>query len=156
MRYTFLILVMIFIFAACKKDKYTTAPQISFKSLKPNSWISSNTSIEKEFAPILTLGVTDAEGDLGFKPGSDTSKVYIKNLISNKIDSLFLPDLKSATTSNFKAEIILNLFDFMGGKPNVSTSPRTDTLFFEVYIKDFAKNKSNVLVTSDPVYYIVK
>ncbi|GAB2807063.1 hypothetical protein GCM10027043_02500 [Ferruginibacter profundus] len=144
------------VFVGCKKDKFTTVPQISFKSVKPNGWLSSNTAFQKDIAPVLTINVTDAEGDLGFKAGSDTSKIYVKNLINNKIDSSFLPDIKTAAQANFKADITVNLFNVLGGKPGVTTRPRVDTLYFEVYIKDFAKNKSNVIITGDPVYYIVQ
>ncbi|MBP6023214.1 hypothetical protein [Ferruginibacter sp.] len=156
MRYTLLIIAVCLLFTACKKDKFTTAPQISFKSVKPNVWLSSNTTVQLDFAPILTLSVTDAEGDLGFKDGSDTSKVYVKNLINNKIDSSFLPDIKTSAKENFKGDIAINLFNVIGGKPGVTTRPRVDTLYFEVYIKDFAKNKSNVIITADPVFYVTQ
>ncbi len=33
--------------------------------------------------------------------------------------------------------------------------PFVDTLYFEVYVTDFAKNKSNVIKTDKPVYLIV-
>jgi hypothetical protein len=156
MRYTLIIALFAISFVACKKDKFTTVPQIKFKSLKPNAWLSTNTSIQQDIAPVLTVSVTDAEGDLGFKAGSDTSKIYVKNLVTNRIDSSFLPDLKTAGKSNFQGDIAVNLFSVMGGKPGVSTKPRVDTLFFEVYVTDFAKNKSNVIKTDDPVFYIVQ
>ncbi|MGG9963002.1 hypothetical protein [Ferruginibacter sp. SUN106] len=156
MRYTLLVAMLVMVFVGCKKDKFTTVPQISFKSVKPNAWLSSYTAFQKDIAPVLTINVTDAEGDLGFKAGSDTSKIYVKNLINNKIDSSFLPDLKTAAQANFKADIDVNLFNVLGGKPGVTTRPRVDTLYFEVYIKDFAKNKSNVIITGAPVYYIVQ
>ncbi len=157
MRYILLIILFALCFAACKKDKFTTVPQIKYKSVKPNAWLSSNTNREIEFAPVLTISVTDAEGDLGFKAGSDTSKIYIKNLVTNKTDSSYLlPDIKSAAKSNFKGDIAINLFNVMGGKPGVSTRPRVDTLYFEVYIKDFAKNVSNVIKTGDPVFFVVE
>jgi hypothetical protein len=157
MRYSLIIALFATTFAACKKDKFTTVPQIKFKSVKPNAWLSTNTSLQQGIAPMLTISVTDAEGDLGFKAGSDTSKVYITNLITNKIDSSFLlPDILSSAQSNFQGDVAINLFSLMGGKPGVSTRPRIDTLFFEVYITDFAKNKSNVIKTNDPVFYIVQ
>jgi hypothetical protein len=157
MRYTLLIALFAITFAACKKDKFTTVPQIKFKSVKPNAWLSVNTIIQKEIAPVLTISVTDAEGDLGLNAGKDTSLVYIKNLVTNKTDSSFLlPDIQSSAKSNFQGDIAINLFSVMAGKPGVTTRPRVDTLYFEVYIKDFAKNKSNVIKTDDPVFYIVQ
>jgi hypothetical protein len=156
MRYPLLIIALAISFIACKKDKFTTVPQIKFKSVKPNAWLSTNTSLQQDIAPVLTLSVTDAEGDLGFKAGSDTSKVYVKNLLTNRVDSSILPDIKTAGKSNFQGDIAVNLFSVMGGKPGVTTRPRVDTLFFEVYVTDFAKNKSNVIKTDDPVFFIVQ
>lgn len=148
--------MLVIVFVGCKKDKFTTAPQITYKSIKPNSWLSGNTTIQKDIAPVLTIKVTDAEGDLGFIAGSDTSKIYVKNLLTNRIDSIFLPDISAVTKHDFQGDITVNLLDLMSGNPNITTRPRVDTLYFEVYIKDFAKNKSNVIKTGDPVYYIVE
>lgn len=157
MRYILSIFTVAILFFGCKKDKFTTVPQITFKSVIPNAWLSTNTAFQKDFAPVLTIRVTDAEGDLGLKVGKDTSLVYVKNLVSNAIDSSqLLPDIGTSAKPDFQADIAINLFSVMGGKPGVTTRPRVDTLYFEVYIKDFAKNKSNVIKTSDPVFYIVQ
>lgn len=150
MRYILSIFSIVIIFLACKKDKFTTVPQISFKSIKPNAFLSSTT--DRTAAPILTITVTDAEGDLGFKTGKDTSVIYITNLLTNKLDSFNLPDIQTSAQKDFKADVEINLFAVMGGSNR--PRPKTDTLFFEVYIKDFAKNKSNVIKTSNPVFYI--
>jgi hypothetical protein len=157
MRYILSIFTVTILFFACKKDKFTTVPQITFKSVKPNAWLSTNTAVQKDIAPVLTIRVTDAEGDLGLKAGKDTSLVYVKNLLNNVIDSSqLLPNIGTSAKPDFQADIAINLFSVMGGNPNSNVRPRVDTLYFEVYIKDFAKNKSNVIKTSDPVFYIVK
>ena len=59
MRYILSIFSIVIIFLACKKDKFTTVPQISFKSIKPNAFLSSTT--DRTAAPILTITVTDAD-----------------------------------------------------------------------------------------------
>ena len=147
MRYTFLIAIVVLLFTACKKDKFTTAPQISFKSIKPDTWVRGTTA-DEDF-PFLTIEVTDAEGDLGLLKGQDTSYVYVTNLRTNRFDSLRLPDISQASKKNFKADIVINMKKFMGA-PNTTVK---DTLYFDVFIKDFAKNKSNVMRTGKPVYY---
>lgn len=151
MRYTLLIVAAVLFFAACKKDKFTTVPQITFKSVNPN-FAYSSIPVTQQNIPILTIGVTDLEGDLGFIAGMDTSKVYVKNLLTNKEDSIILPNISTAAVKNFKGDIAINLGAFLGGSSR--PSPKTDTLYFEVYIKDFAKNKSNVIRSTAPVYYI--
>ncbi|HQW85361.1 MAG TPA: hypothetical protein PK987_12885 [Ferruginibacter sp.] len=151
MRFTLVFAIIVLLFAACKKDKFTTAPQISFKSYNPDQGSNYSTNADE---PVMTLEITDAEGDLGFIAGSDTAKIYIKNLLTSKEDSLIFPDLSAAGKSNFKAEIELGLLNVMGGRNlPVNQRPYLDTLYFEVYVTDFAKNKSNILVTSQPFFY---
>jgi len=153
MRTIMLFAVLVLGLAACKKDKYTTAPQIKLKDVSPNYAISG-LGTTRDNAPKLTLEVTDAEGDLGFISGVDTSKIFIKNLKSNNVDSFLLPDIQTSAVKNFKADIIVSLYDGLECIEPPVQWPVTDTLAFEVYIVDFAKNKSNVITTNDkPVYY---
>ena len=150
MRYTLLIIAVCLLFTACKKDKFTTAPQIKYKSVKPNTFQAGNT--DRDAGPVITVSVTDAEGDLG-KPGKDTVKIYVKNLLTGKIDStLEFPDIAAAAHKDFQGELSINVWSLM--PPNNPPRPRIDTLYFEVYIKDFAKNKSNVIKTDDPIFFI--
>ena len=151
MRYTLLICLLALCFMACNKDKYTTAPQISFKSFNPAQGSNQNNSSN---APTLIIEATDAEGDLGLVQGKDTAKVFIKNMLTLKEDSLDFPDLQSAGKSNFKADVEVSLFSVLGGRNlPVSARPFADTLHFQVYIRDFAKNKSNVLITDQPFIF---
>lgn len=139
------------VMASCNKDKYTTAPQLKDKGFTANS---ANSSINFQNSPRLKLEVTDAEGDLGMIPGKDTSKLFIKNTLTGKIDSLQLfPDLSTVSTKNFRADVEISLFTVLGGRSlPPSQRPYRDTLRFEVWLYDFAKNKSNV-VTSGPFIY---
>lgn len=146
MRYIILFAVTIVFFTACKKDKFNTVPAITFKGFKPDFY---NNSTPDEALPVLTIHVTDAEGDLGYIAGSDTSYIFIKNLRTNREDSAVLPNIKPIASKSFEADISLFMKQYLG-------TPRStrDTIFFEVYIKDFAKNKSNVIKTDKPVYFI--
>ena len=152
MRNTIIILIISLIAVSCSKDKYTTAPQIKFVSVSPNR-VPSGVMLGSPEIPIITLSVTDSEGDLGFKTGKDTSYVYIKNLLINRLDSFVMPDIQSVTTKNFQAEIRINVFDVLRGSSR--PRPKVDTLVYEIYIADFAKNKSNK-VTTAPVYYVAQ
>ena len=156
MRYTFLPAVVFLLFVGCNKDKFTTAPQITYKSLKPNV-LSRNLPLTGQEIPILTLQVTDAQGDIGFRAGRDTAKLFIKNLLTNKTDStLMLPDLSTVAGKNFQANIEITLRSSIILEGSSRPSPKTDTIYYEVYMKDFAKNKSNVIRTTDPVFVISK
>ena len=152
MRYILFATVIVLGFAACKKDKFTTAPQIKFKSIKPDNAASDLTAINMAFAPILTVHITDAEGDVGMIKGVDTTRIYIKNLSLNKLDSFDMPEGLPGT-KNFQADVDINLYNTLGCRTVGPPRPRTDTIYYEVYTKDFAKNKSNVIITDKPVYY---
>ncbi len=149
MRIIFAVLLTVFIFSGCKKDKFTTVPQLKFKSVSPDTW-KRGTLITSPDIPVLILHVTDAEGDLGFVSGKDTSFVYIKNLRTNKSDSMRLPDITKSTSKNFQGDIEINMFNFV----DVPNQSKKDTIYFDVYIKDFAKNQSNTVRTDKPIYWI--
>ena len=151
MRYLLILAVLFTGFISCNKDKFTTAPQIKFKSINPDNVTSGLTFNNKDLAPKITIHITDAEGDIGLT-GKDTARVFIKNLLSNKVDSFNMPALQSATSKNFEADVEINLYNTLYCRPGGPPRPRTDTTFYEVYVKDFAKNKSNVVTTDKPLY----
>jgi hypothetical protein len=150
MRYSLLFAIAILLFTACKKDKYTTAPQIEFRSTNPNT-AYSNLPCNFQSGPIVTIRVTDAEGDLGYLDASDTAFVFIKNLMTNDIDSLRFPDIRSSAVKNFSADVGINLCNYLSSS---GAGPRTDTLYFEIYVRDFAKNVSNTIKITDPIYFV--
>lgn len=152
MRYCLLISILAIGLAACKKDKYTTAPQISFKGIDPEYWDAAN--YDPTVGPILTIHLTDAEGDIGFTDYKDTSYVYIKNvsIAPYKLDSLKLPDLGTTPRKNLSVDLKVLMRSIM--QPSPHPSPYIDTIRYEVYVKDFAKNKSNVLTPDKPIYLV--
>lgn len=154
MRTTIVIALLAFFFSACKKDKFTSAPQIKYISVKPNVFYRSN--LNPLEGPVLTINLKDAEGDFGFNTGKDTSYVYVKNITIPpfKIDSLKFPDLANAKRQNLDADIDVLIRNVLANS-NQPNRPYTDTLYFEVYVRDFANNKSNV-ITAGPVFYITE
>jgi hypothetical protein len=147
MRYLIIWTAFFFLITGCKKDKFTTVPQVTFKSFKPDSYKQGTT--DPSVLPVMILHVTDAEGDLGFITGKDTSFVYIRNVKTNKLDSLKLPNISTAAQKNFEGDIEINMKQYL-----VAPVPsKKDTLYYDVYVRDFAKNKSNIIRTDKPVYY---
>ena len=150
----FLLLVTLFLFS-CNKDKFTTTPQISFRSLTPNFWLSSNFNYFN--GPVLSIQLTDLEGDFGINPGKDTSFVYVKNITVQPydLDSFRFPDLSEISNKknlNIQVDAIINRVRCSAG----TVFPLIDTIYFEVYVKDFAKNKSNVIKTGTPLYLLTQ
>lgn len=143
MRYTLLIAISLLGLTACNKDKYTTTPQIKFKSIEPDVYRVGQTT-----APILTITVTDSEGDLGIRPGNDTAFVYVLDPRTSMLDSFPMPDISTASVKNFEAEVRIDM------KQSIRPITVPDTLYYDIYIRDFAKNKSNVMRTEKPIYYL--
>jgi hypothetical protein len=143
------IIIMCFL-VSCKKDKYTTAPQIEYVKLRNNAIDSRDFTATY---PVLTFEITDAEGDIGLKAGTDTSFIYVKNLLTGFADSLSFPNLETAGKNNFSAEVDVDLKKFVKCKTLPGTPLHTDTLYFEIYVRDFERNKSNVFISGDPVYF---
>src|SRR5688572_3429028 len=122
----FLFCTMIYFFVGCKKDKFTTAPQIRYVSVDPFEWQEGLTSLEKPFAPRLNLKITDAEGDLGLE-GRDTGWVFARRVDALEWDSLRLPSLGSSAGKSFEAEVEVNLYELMATGVCPVTRPGVDT-----------------------------
>lgn len=151
MRFAFLF-SLITLLASCSKDKYTSEPQIEFKSIKPNTYKAGSTQFIQ--GPVLTIQLKDLEGDFGFNDNQDTSYVYVKNITTPpfNIDSLKFPTASAIKRKNLNAEVAVDLASGSGLLGYSGSG--TDTLYFEIYVKDFAKHKSNVIKTPTPVYII--
>jgi hypothetical protein len=156
MRNTIIIFIICLFIVSCGKDKYTSTPQLKFVSVSPDV-VARGVIVGSSNIPVITLNVTDAEGDLGYIAGKDTSFVFIKSYINKvariKIDSFKMPDIRSVSTKNFQADIVINTFDFLRGSSPPPPRGKADTLTYDIYVVDFAKNKSNV-VTTAPIYYV--
>lgn len=165
MRYLTLVLLATILFISCKKSDGNSAPKIKFKSITEEIFSSTTSSAIK---PILTLEVSDDDGDLGFADGKDTSYIYIKNLTVSpfRMDSFKFPSsLSSLPKTTFRSyqdvEIDLNGNRTPGNAlayaSDIATNrPRRDTAFYEVYVKDFGKNKSNVIKTDKPLVFVTQ
>ena len=141
MRATILVLIIGLIFSSCSKNKYTSAPQIKYKSLTTN--VFDNSTISQ--GPGVVFSITDAEGDIG-----DTAFVHIKNLLTGDSTEKPFPNLTGANKKNLKADV--TVYVSLGGCNGGGLPNRIDTMYYEIYVTDFAKNKSNTIVTGDPVY----
>jgi hypothetical protein len=167
MRYLIIVLLSTTIFFSCKKSDGNSAPKVKFKSITPEL---STTSAANGILPILTLEVSDDDGDLGFNEGKDTSYIYVKNLTVApfKMDSFKFPSqLSQLPKSTFKTYQNVDV-DLNGNKVLSSgrslaypssvliNTPRRDSAFYEVYVKDFAKNKSEVIRTDKPLVFVTR
>jgi hypothetical protein len=152
MRYLFAVSFFGLLFSSCKKDKFTTEPQISFVSVSPNA---VDVTVPNASPAKVNFEITDGDGDIGFTDGKDTAFIYLKSLLTNTVDSVYFPDLSTVSGKNFKSVVTASLEKVTKCKSRPGNPPplHTDTLYFEIYVKDFAKHKSNVIKTNDPVFF---
>jgi hypothetical protein len=146
MRNTILFSIILLFLFSCKKDKFTTKPQLKYKSVN-NKVFRSGDVIQ------FTLSFTDAEGDF-----SD-SALYVEKFEPKCIASRFsqfyrLPDFP--TTKDQSGDITV-VYGY-----NVSSLPpilgpqcinRNDTAIFKFVLRDKANNKSDTAF-SDPIVLI--
>ena len=150
MRNILFIIFAVLLLISCKKDNFSSIPKITYKSLTPNIF---NYTLDATQGPVLSLQLQDAEGDFG-RQDTSVSYVYVKNLtyFPNEIDSFPFPDLTGINRSNMDVQVDVLLNNIRNsGNP---IRPYTDTIFFEIYVQDFAKHKSNVIKTPDPFYLV--
>ncbi|MDB5232111.1 MAG: hypothetical protein JWN76_2916 [Chitinophagaceae bacterium] len=136
--------------AACKKDKYETKPQLTFKKVE-TPVLSSNDQILKFF-----LNVTDKEGDI-----QDT--LWVQKITLNCASGSFVSKYKVPNftpIANVNAELSVSFQKGNNYDPNyvrlltLSQCNKNDTCIFKFWIQDNAKNKSDT-VTS-PTIVITK
>ncbi len=142
MRNVVIISILIFFLSACKKDKYTTAPQLKYKS-------ANTTVLNRNQTLKITLSFTDAEGDL-------SDKIFIQEIVApcplhpegGFIDSSYhLPEFPSG--KNQKGEIIIT-YDYVPLNPKCQ---RNDTAIFKFVLRDKAQHLSDTAV-SEPIVII--
>ncbi|HMT96635.1 MAG TPA: hypothetical protein PKC62_08105 [Ferruginibacter sp.] len=151
MKYLLAIIGISLLALGCNKGDFNTVPVITFKSIEPNAFQTDN--VTPLGHPMLTITLKDAEGDFGFNDGFDTSYVYVKNMFFTPAleDSFKFPTLSGIDRKNLSVDVSVDLkaLALGSGLPG----PNVDTIYFEVYVKDFAKNKSNV-VQAGPLYLV--
>lgn len=126
---------------ACKKDTYTTKPQLTFKSVNGKSF-GPNQAI------IFSLEFTDKEGDI--QDSIWVQKVTRVNGCNNFNDRVKIPSF--TPTNNLKGifEVGYSTGNISGSNYTViPTCNKTDTCFFRFWVSDLAKNRSDTVVSTD-------
>lgn len=134
MRYTILFSIILFFFISCKKDKYTSTPQLKYKSV-------NNKVIRQGDILTFTLSFTDAEGDLqdSFYIGK-----FEPRCPASTVSQLYkLPDFP--TNKKQSGEIVISFGYNVAGYPFIPSPQcnKNDTAVFKFVLKDNAKNKSD-------------
>lgn len=145
MRNTILIAVISLAIAGCSKDKFSSTPQLTFKSVNTNE-LRRNESIQ------FKLGFTDLEGDL-------QDSIYVEKIAINCVASGYktyyrLPAFPKV--KNSEGEIMLSYTYGTGGPFLPIGEPfcgDNDTCYFRFMLQDEAKNRSDT-IQSDMIVLI--
>jgi hypothetical protein len=140
-----LLLLAAFLVSSCNKDKFTTKPQLTLKSISPNP-LPNNSIIQ------FDIQFTDKEGDIGDSLFMNRiSRVCPSNVVFN-----LSGPLPKFTTTSYQEGIfeIKYAYNLNGtGLPIItSCSNRNDTSIFRIWLKDKAGNSSDTLVTPPVVF----
>ena len=133
------------LFYACKKDTYTTKPQISIKSINA-------TTLNQGDLLLFSLNFTDKEGDIQDTlwiqkisrncPGTPGTQFISKNKV---------PDFTA--TANLKGTLEFGYAynaNIQGYSTITGCGTKNDTAYFKFWLKDKAQNVSDT-ITSDNI-----
>lgn len=135
--------LVVTLLAACGKDKYTTKPQLTFKSVNTNE-LHPNQTIR------FKIEVTDAEGDV-------QDSIWVQKFEPNCPNSNFTAKYKMPDFSNYK-DLKAEIEICYGYGINLGCAPitgpfcpnRNDTATFKFWLQDKAKNVSDT-ISSGPI-----
>jgi hypothetical protein len=138
-------------FAACSKDKFTTKPQLEFKSVNTQV-LYPNQLLE------FTIHYTDREGDI------QNTMFYIEKVTPNCsiagssfVDSMEFTPAGVPKQNNAEGDILVRyLYGVQLGYATL-TGPRcawNDTCYFRFALRDAAKNSSDTVMS--PQIVIIK
>ena len=136
------IFVFVFLFFCCNKDKYTTKPQLKYKS-------ANITTVSGNQVLLLKLDLTDKEGDF-------TTLLGVKKTVSgcpgsNFTDSTLFPIPEDfIKTKGTHGEVVVTLNKSDRGSNTCSVpggGTRPDTTVFKFWTRDKAGNTSDTALS---------
>ncbi len=147
-----LYLALIVAFATCiRPPDYPIEPQIKFVGMTKSTM---RQGFGSEDSVYFTLSFTDGDGDLGGVSGKDSLNVFITDKRNNKpVEQTyripFVPEAGAKNGISGEMRFLMYTTCCLSLEPCIATPVRPrDTLVYEMYIKDRAGHKSNVVQTN--------
>jgi len=152
MRYYFYLFVIL-ILGCVKPNDYSDVPSLEFKGFSKNTMNQGN--FPQQDSVILNLFFTDGDGDFGTASTDSDLNIFVKDLRTNQIFSQYkAPFVPLEGAGNgISGTIYIKMYTTCCIFPpesqlnpcESSLDYPTNALSFEIYIKDRAGNKSNVV-----------
>ena len=131
------ILILIVLFSCKKEEEVSEVPAIVFESISPN------TAQEYTDDIIITISYTDGDGDLG-ENNPDINNLFVEDN-RNGIEYKFrIPELSpSGSTITIEGN-----FNITINGTGITDSSSSQSVNYDIYVKDRAENTSNKVTTS--------
>lgn len=152
--YIILLALLTFIFASCEKKGPSSSDKIPHISD-----LKISTDVVRQNNPddtlLITFSVTDGDGDIG--SSADSAGIYLQDDWGSNANQFYFPDIPRdvvdpekgiIATCTVKVPSTLHFIIRPGNPP-----PTKDSVKFDVYVRDDARNESNHLTT--PMIYIL-
>jgi len=157
-RILFLLTIAVIVWASCSKKPYNyypIEPQIYYKSVQPNLIDFNDTTAAVQ----VTFTFNDGDGDLGTDETTSTNAIYFKDSRdTSAADTTFgypfpyISSDKRPKNGSLEGNVVVTLNRaYFSVLDSLHLALRGDTLHYNIYIKDNAGHKSNV-ITTDPIY----
>ena len=147
-----LYLFLIVAFATCiRPPDYPVEPQIELAGMTKTTM---RQGFGTEDSVYITLSFTDGDGDLGGISGKDSLNVFITDKRNNKpVEQTyripFVPEAGAKNGISGEIRFLMYTTCCLSLEPCIATPVRpTDTLIYDIYIKDRAGHASNVIKTN--------
>ncbi len=144
MRYTILTGIICLLLWGCSKDKFSTKPQLKYKSVNTNQLVRGQVIT-------FTLSFTDAEGDI-------SDSIFVQKIEPTCANSYFDAIYKIPSfplSKNLQGDIEVSYGYNVANFPLLlgPQCMRNDTCYFRFVLKDKAQNKSDT-ATSEPIVIV--
>lgn len=135
---------LLLVMACVKPPPVSTVPEITYKSLSTNFVTQCVDSLKVVFE------FKDGDGDLGYPKSDSTTDVFLKDSRTNMTLDYSFPDITpTARNKAVQGEVTITVAPCVLLCRGIPIGRISDTLYFDIYIKDRAGNKSNTIKTSD-------
>ena len=131
------ILILIVLFSCKKEEEVSEIPIIDFVSISPT------TAQEYTDDIIITISYADADGDLG-ENNPDIYNLFVEDKRNNIIYHFRIPEL----SPNGSTITIEGNFNITINGTGITDSSSSQSVNYDIYVKDRAENTSNKVTTS--------
>ncbi len=159
MKYLLTIFLTLALWIGCAKaPNYSKEPKIEFRNLTKSVMKQGKSNEDTTFA---TIFFTDGDGDIGSENNTPNIFIIDKRLLNDTTESSAIPNVPPQGTGNgISGNITFKLYNscciFKNQIPcTPSIQKPVDTLIYQIFIKDRAGNRSNI-VEASPIYLMCK